>query len=590
MCGIFGYSEGKDQRKNSVFFESLKHRGPDGQDVNVFGEWCLGHLRLSIIDTSAKANQPMSVGGDTIVFNGEIYNYIELKNKYLKGERLKTSSDTEILLVLLKKFGVTILNELNGMFAFAWYSNDEQTLTLVRDRFGVKPLYWVQNKKEFLFASETKPLAKLLNCVTLNEKSVDSFVKETISDTEEESFIKGIYQVLPGHYLEINKNKIIKKVNWYKGSDYSFDKSMFSDHQKTVDYFEELLTNAIEIRHRSDVPVAITLSGGLDSTTIYTLAKEKFGSKAQPITYSHGNKKTDESKLAEKLAKGYKDKLIKVKQEPNLDINKLKLVLKYLEFPIWNNAATAFWDTYKKIHSLGYKVIIEGHGSDELLGGYPHMVNSAWEECFCRGQILKSFELYKVFSQTLNLDLNQSTKKIDNIFSFVVFGLKKMKTRIFHNNTGLFEKTIRKAFDRDIIPIVLRAFDRLAMAHSIESRSPFMDYRVVEFCRHLPMEYKVNKLGNKAILREILRKYGKDDIYKRKIKMGFASDVPDFYNTIKNRNEIIKIVENNSDKKYRQIKDKALNVLSFKKVQWHEVDPIWKILSLEITSNIYRNV
>ncbi len=590
MCGIFGYSGGKDQRKNSVFFESLKHRGPDGQDVNVFGEWCLGHLRLSIIDTSAKANQPMSVGGDTIVFNGEIYNYIELKNKYLKGERLKTSSDTEVLLVLLKKFGVTILNELNGMFAFAWYSNDEQTLTLVRDRFGVKPLYWVQNKKEFLFASETKPLAKLLNCVTLNEKSVDSFVKETISDTEEESFIKGIYQVLPGHYLEINKNKIIKKVNWYKGSDYSFDKSMFSDHQKTVDYFEELLTNAIEIRHRSDVPVAITLSGGLDSTTIYTLAKEKFGSKAQPITYSHGNKKTDESKLAEKLAKGYKDKLIKVKQEPNLDINKLKLVLKYLEFPIWNNAATAFWDTYKKIHSLGYKVIIEGHGSDELLGGYPHMVNAAWEESFCRGQILKSFELYKVFSQTLNLDLNQSTKKIDNIFSFVVFALMRLRTKIFRNNIGLFEKTIRKAFDRDIIPIVLRTFDRLTMAHSIESRSPFMDYRVVEFCRLLPMEYKVSSLGNKSILREILKKYNKNHIYQRKTKMGFAADIPSLYNNTKNKGIIKTYLHKLDHDRWQEKYNNAIKNLDKKYIDWGDVEPIWKMLSLSVCYDLYETV
>jgi asparagine synthase (glutamine-hydrolysing) len=588
MCGIFGF-ETIEKEKEKVFFDSLKHRGPDNHKSVHINNWTFGFCRLAILDTSAKGDQPMVRNGDYLVFNGEIYNYLELKEKYLQNVKLTSSSDTEVLLELLTKCGLKILNELNGMFAFAWYSNRTKRLTLVRDRYGVKPLFWMKENSVLYFSSETSPLVKIQSKVELNKETIDTFLKETVTEDGEESYLKGIFRVMPGCFVEIENGDVINKQRWYEYSDFDFDKNIFKSHKKTVDFFEELLTSAISLRHRSDVPVAITLSGGLDSTTIYTLAKENFNSKAQPFTFSHSGRETDELKLASNLASKYHDKIVEIRTLKNASTNALKKILSFLEFPMWDYSAAAYWETYKSIRNNGYVVVIEGHGSDEILGGYPYMVQNAWKEEFCEGKFIKAYRLYKIYNKTVNSGLNERPSKQFNFFDFIMYGVKELGLKsFFTKRRGIFESQIRLAFDRNIIPVVLRTFDRLTMANSIESRSPFMDYRVVEFARALPMEYKVNELGNKAILREILIKHGNKEVGERKVKMGFAADSPAFFNNYLNRKSITEIIKRFNDRNYLSLKTKALAIMKKPKILWSDLDSAWKILSLQITKDIYK--
>ena len=175
MCSILGYNNFQNTELVKIFFDTQRHRGPEFENYHICDSWILGHQRLSIIDTSSSANQPMYKDGHTIILNGEIYNYIELQNTYLKNVTLNTSSDTEVLLELLKIYGIKILNKLNGMFAFGWYNHNEKCLYLCRDRFGVKPLHWMKHNGYYYFSSEIKPLIAIKKNISFNAKIIDAF-------------------------------------------------------------------------------------------------------------------------------------------------------------------------------------------------------------------------------------------------------------------------------------------------------------------------------------------------------------------------------------------------------------------------------
>ena len=216
MCGIFGYTGSEKLEKH--FFEFMKHRGPDARCIKKDDHLTLGHLRLSIIDLDSDANQPFEKDGSILVFNGEIYNYLELQKTYLSGYKFNTRSDTEVLITLLNKFGLDILNELNGMFAFA-YLNKKKELFLVRDRFGVKPVYYTQVDKRFYFSSEIKPLLFLNPNNNLDESIIKSYFEDTATDFDERSGYNNINQIKPGHYMLAKQGKINEQSRWYFGLD-----------------------------------------------------------------------------------------------------------------------------------------------------------------------------------------------------------------------------------------------------------------------------------------------------------------------------------------------------------------------------------
>lgn len=512
MCGIFGFFG--NELSEHVFMKYMLHRGPDAQGVKKLNGWTLGHLRLSIIDLGVSSNQPYEKDGAVLIFNGEIYNYEEIRRDFLPHENFSTGSDTEVLISMLNKFGMRALNKLNGMFSFAYISKSGD-FYLVRDRYGVKPLYYYENSQGFVFSSELKPLLSTLGSHCLDQAITLSYLSDTATDFDSTSGYEGIRSLPKGSYLQLDQCHNVRTTKWYHGDDCDLE---LSDPNGLDIQCEEILIDAVKIRLRSDVPLAITLSGGVDSSTIYTLIKENFNVNIQPFIFKHPSSLTDESNVALKLAQHYGDSPIVIEQNGSF-VDDLKAALYHLELPIWDVSAIAYYSMYREISERGFKVVIEGHGADEQLGGYPYMINSALIDALKIKSFSYYFDILNVLIETNHAGLGRNLSFPSRI-KFILSSLRSL----LQSRPG-FESVVRESFDYKILPIVLRAFDRLSMAHSLENRMPFMDYRFVEFARKLPLEKKLNKIGNKAILRNILKKYGHQSIYENKAKMGYGSDI-----------------------------------------------------------------
>jgi asparagine synthase (glutamine-hydrolysing) len=586
MCSIAGIINKKNKVLNvekfyDDSFDLMKKRGPDNQKFIQIDSICsLGHQRLSIIDLSDEGNQPMSFEELTIVFNGEIYNYVELKDDLKKhGVNFETNSDTEVLLKGYVKNGVLFFNKLNGMFAFAIYNKKTNELLLVRDRFGVKPLHYMVQNDVMYFSSEIKPLLNIKEEKNINISVYKSFFEHTATDYDEKTFVEGIYQVKAGHFIKIKEK--LEDFRWYFGCDFFIDETIFENKESTLNFVEETLVSAISYRMRADVPICLTLSGGIDSTTLYTLIKERLHKDVKLFTFVHPGSDTNEYDKVIKLASFYNDIICVVKSDNADNFEKLKEDLHVVEFPIWGVSTRAYRDMYDSINKSGFKVVIEGHGSDEQLGGYAYMAESAFYDYLKKFNILKAIEMLKLMHETRHPQLGNKS-------SFYETVIRSIGKFILNNkNIKLFQENIDWTFDFKILPIVLRAFDRLSMGSSIESRAPFMDYRVVELFKKLPIEYKINKIGNKAILREILKKYKKTYIYEDKKKMGFSSDLKLFFNNYDNKKNLKHYIEKFDMKEFESQKDKALELINQEKILWLDTLELSKIATVSMINEKY---
>lgn len=582
MCGIFGFTSVSDESTlRSQFISSLKHRGPDGEGVVNVDAWTLGHLRLAILDTSDAAQQPMAQAASVIAFNGEIYNYLELRGEYVSGIQLESTSDTEVLISLLNLQGIKCLNKLNGMFAFAWYCKKTKNLYLVRDRFGVKPLYWMKLEDKFYFSSEISTLASLQDNLSINDECLNAFMRDTATDYDQNTMLTGIFQVQPGHYLQISENLNITNTKWYLGNDHDVDMTKLITQQARDDYFEDLLTDAIKLRLRSDVPVCLTLSGGLDSSLIYVLAKERLGANVKPFSFVHIGKNTDESEKVSKLVAGYGDTFCAIQSDHELGSKDVIEAARYLEYPIWNSSAVAYLDMYKAIQKSNFKVVLEGHGSDEILGGYPYMVEAACREHFSKAEFALAFSAFITYQNTLHQGVNKKAhSKYCSTYLLKLFIKGILDT--FKNQRFQFQECLRESRDYKILPIVLRAFDRLSMSQSVESRAPFMDYRVIEFAQQLTPNDLITPLGNKSILRRILKKYNKNFIFEDKVKLGFSSDLPSFFSVKDTKDFFKKKIEMCPTKYCGGLKETSLSSLSENEIDWSKVNVISKLAGIQM--------
>lgn len=587
MCSIVGfYNITSQQSDGQAFFERsfdlMQSRGPDNQTFRQIDSLCsLGHQRLSIIDVDDEANQPMMYGSFTIVFNGEIYNYLELKDELISEcITFETQSDTEILLRGYIQYGTAFFNKLNGMFAFAIYNKETEELILVRDRFGVKPLHYMTHDGIYFFSSEIKPLIEIKKERKLNINVYQNFFDHMATDYNEETFIEGIYQVKGGHYVCIKNG--LKESRWYHGNDFIFDESIFKDKAKTLEFVEDTLVSAIDYRMRADVPICLTLSGGIDSTTIYTLIKERLKRDIKLFTFIHPSSPTNEYDKVQKLCASYDDMVCTVQSEQTNSFKDVENDLNIVEFPIWGISTRAYVDIYNSIHQGGFKVVIEGHGSDEQLGGYPYMIESAFYDYLKKGSFIKAYEILKLVQETGHSGLgNKSHALLKRYAKFLIgFVIKK-------NNIKYFQENIDWTVEFKILPIVLRAFDRLSMSASVESRAPFMDYRIVELFKKLPLEYKINSIGNKSILREILKKYNKTYIYEDKEKMGFASDIPKFFNIPQNKQMARTYIENFTMTEFEEQKKKALEEISKDQIEWSNIFEMSKVILISMINQKY---
>jgi len=493
MCGIAGII-GNDFDNETLYkmLNAQKHRGPDYTGVWEDNNVSLGHNRLSIIDLSKDANQPMlSYDNELIiVFNGEIYNYLELKEILKYDYPFQTQSDTEVLIAAYKKWGYQMLDKLNGMFAFAIWDKNQHKLFAARDRFGVKPFYYSLDNTEFLFASEIKALWAAGINKEPNEKVWSAYFQYGSYGMPDESFWKNIKQLPGGHFLIWENNRI--QINkWYDFVQAIQTYNTSENFEQVRERYEELLKESIRLRFRSDVPVGFNISGGLDSSTLLTFVNLLYkGKNIEAYTFYTGDARYDELPWVEEMIKLTGNPLIPVKlsyQEAPKLIEEMAL---YQDEPYGGLPTVAYGNIFTVAGKRGTIVLLDGQGMDEQWAGYDYYIKQA--ENVIQGVKKSPFR---------SNVLNKNFRKLANLKP---------------NYPKPFNDKVKNLQYRDLfytkIPRALRFNDRASMKASVELREPFLDYRMVELAFVQPLEYKIKNNQQKYMLRKLVAQYLSDKI------------------------------------------------------------------------------
>ena len=544
MCGILGWLE-KDNIQHISRFKSslstLKHRGPDANGLWHNQDVLLGHQRLSIIDLTKNGHQPMieNKSGSTIIFNGEIYNYLEIGQELKNlGYVFNGSSDTEVLLYSLIEWGPKIISRLNGMWSFAFWSPKKKQLILSRDRFGVKPLYYNLTEKSFSFASEPKALTNLfVELKKIDEDSLTDFLKNNSLYTKNDTFYKNIKVFPKAHYALYEPNK--NKLEFFKYWDYPTKINYGLKENEAIEEFSILLKDAVKIRLRSDVNVGITLSGGLDSTGILASIKDNkkpihcFTSKYKKDIY-------DEFKWAKIASDNANTILTPVLTKEENWFETLKKISWHMDAPGYSPAVIPMWNIMKCSKNNNVSVLLDGQGADELLGGYKnYMVKNFLLQSRNNRNIKFMIAEFNGLIKTFGA-LNTFNSLIGEIFPDVKSWylkkngsesilLKKYNNinseKIKKNRNKLIRDYLINDHSTEILPGLLHYGDTISMANGIELRNPFLDYRLVEWVFQLPDHLLFNNNETKSLLRQFLRKNKFIKIANRNRKIGYSTPI-----------------------------------------------------------------
>ncbi len=537
MCGIAGIYFLKnagtcDEQQTQLVTEALKHRGPDFQAHYSFKNCSFFHTRLSILDLSEKSHQPFldEAGEKALIYNGEIFNYKDLQNE--TGE-LKTTGDVEILFKLFDKQNISCLNKLNGFFAFSFYDSKKDELFIVRDRYGVKPVYYFQDNEKLVFASELKALLILCGPQALNNNVLHSYLRLNYCSGRETIF-QNVFRLLPGEFISV-KNKKVNVSTWYK-----------IPKAEKKDSLKDLLSDAVKIRLNADVPVGCFLSGGVDSSIISALARENH---TDLHTFSLGFADEpffDETNYAEKVANHIKSKHHTFKLK-NIDfLDHIHPFLQSVDEPFADSSAFNVYLLSKYTRQF-VKVALSGDGADELFMGY----NKHKAELLSRSFISKlvspilspvaallsdsrndsssnKIRQLKRYSKSANLDPMERYMNWASISSE-----KEVMDLLIKKDTNTFSELFTEAFhQKDFNPVnyadlkivlpddMLVKADRMSMRHGLEIRNPYLDYRIVEFAMNLAENKKITKTGQKLILKETFKHLLPPEIVNRE-KKGF---------------------------------------------------------------------
>ena len=576
MCGIiFQISDKKINTKNLINAEIFqKHRGPDfsgSKNISFGGKHLyFSHQRLSILDLSSAANQPMihDESGSILIFNGEIYNYIELKNDLKKFNiRFKTSSDTEVLLYCLIFFGPELTcKKINGMWSFVFYDFKRKKVFFSRDRCGEKPLYYYLDNENLIVASEVKTLAiasgKKFN---LNKKFIYNFLELSLVDLNEDSILNNIKQFKQGFVYSINL--VNDKLKLEENSFWNLE-----DEEKNLPNVENLIYDrffeSVKIRLRSDVKIGIMLSGGLDSSTIASMVSiiDK-NHKFQLLSFINKSKKYDESKFIELMENHLNAKSLKVKLPDNCDkyFELLKEVSKKIDTPLPGASNLAHYLMMKEAKKNNLKVILSGQGADEALCGYGKYLYVYLINLLKHKKFFKFFHNVFLFvkNKTVFFEFNLNEAK-----RFFKKGSKNFYGSFFNNidkaSIYSFGQTVRSRQIDDIekfsVPSICHFEDRLSMLNSVEVRYPFLDNNLIELFISLPTEKKLHKGWTKYIFRKTFEKFLPKNITWRKDKNGFSTD---FDEKIKNQYYFNYLIENYFNDNAIIFKEKIIKKESF---------------------------
>ena len=553
MCGIVGLaSENKNLKKISNRFskslDTLKHRGPDNYEIwesknkKVF----LGHTRLSILDISTKANQPFSYRDRYIItFNGEIYNFQELSEILKKkGHKLKTKSDTEILIASYAEWGIDCLNFIEGMFAFAIYDIFSNKIFAARDRSGEKPFFYALKDEIFLFASEIKALLSFeLIPREINKNSLNNFLYLGYIPGSSCMF-KNIYKLPPGNFLmyDLDKNFLKIKKYWELPEP---KKKQFKNDYEIIRDLDKLLSSSIKQQLKADVPIGILLSGGLDSSLITAIASQ-YKNEIKTFSISFPNfENFDESNYANYISRSFNTDHYAFEAN-NSSASMIPNFVYHFDEPIADTSIFPTWLVFKEVSKV-CKVAIGGDGADEIFGGYSHYSRLIKLKKIARfiplSLRIKLSELAKSnldigmkgrnYIRILGTDFNNSIPKINIFFDeeyrailgpfFKEEYLSNTKEKEHEEISKDFINTILKDDFNNYLPEnILAKVDRASMQNSVEARSPFLNYKLIEYVfKNIPSSKKISHKGRKIILRSLAKKYlPKDFNYSR--KQGFS--------------------------------------------------------------------
>ncbi|MFL5752554.1 MAG: asparagine synthase (glutamine-hydrolyzing) [Bacteroidia bacterium] len=595
MCGISGVISFRNDidcvKAVQLSNGAIKHRGPDGEGFAFFKEgtfvaaasddtqreilnfplsFCpskhineissdhtiaLGHRRLSIIDLAPSGHQPMCDETENywITYNGEIYNYIEIRLELEKaGYVFRTQSDTEVILQAYKHWGKSCLDKFNGMWAFALYDRKEQKLFAARDRFGVKPFYYYFKEDLFCFASEQKAIHALPFVKTsLNNKAVYDFFVHSELEHQEEGFFTDIMELSPSYYLELDtRTKELKTEPYYslkvntKFEEY--DNKKFNLHR---DEIEHLFYTAVKLRLRSDVPVGSCLSGGIDSSAIVAITNDlnkKTNTSVNLFSAVFPDESIDESKWAKLVASNTHSQWHTVTPQSGELVSDLQDLIYSQDIPLWSSSTYAQYRVMKLARDNNIKVVLDGQGGDELFAGYLPYFTWYWRELFNNKKFallrseMKEFdsggksltyytkERLKQKISRGKLSLLNSIKNKDLVYYnkdfYSHFRNEDKKVRGQTPDPETLNEKLLNEFHNTRLKGYLKCEDRCGMRWGVESRTPFADdIHLIEKAFSIPAIYKMKNGTTKHLLREALKPYLPNEIYRRKDKMGYVT-------------------------------------------------------------------
>ena len=559
MCGFIGlYSKRTEDVKafsrNDRVKDILGHRGPDDKGSFADEHVALRFNRLSIIDLSMAGHQPMSNETNDLwlVFNGEIYNYVEIMEELKRrNHRFKSRSDSETVIHGYEEFGADCLPKFNGMWSFVLYDKKKGSLFCSRDRFGIKPFYYFIDDEKIVFASEIKAIFAAGIAAEPQERQVFNYLGYSHHNTSHETMFKNIYQLLPAHYMIYKNGKVTIQRYWdLKNEKNAADFTMNPEevHAK----FRDLFYDSIRLRLRSDVPVGVLLSGGVDSYAIASVIgdmnrNKKLTADVKTFTAAYDDAAIDESKYALEVSR--KAGLFNALVYPNANnrvADDIRKMIYFQDEPPESMKAFPHWYIMEQLKGHGIKVVLSGQGADEILSGYLrifvgyHMVDLLSR--FNLAKLCSEARLLKSKSRVLyrTMALQVCKASVPRRFAMVTrsflrdkgirylnadfvrrnwkaYGYEPAMSRYSRLNEHLYRMTTR-----DSLPRILHAEDRNSMAFSIEQRVPFLDYRLVEFVFSLSNSQKINNGYSKNILRHSLKGIMPDMITERYSKLGFT--------------------------------------------------------------------
>ncbi|WP_179334664.1 asparagine synthase (glutamine-hydrolyzing) [Winogradskyella costae] len=591
MCGIAGFfninlsTEDKTHRLQQMLTR-IKHRGPDESGIYISEAASLGSVRLSIVDL-ATGTMPLSNSNDSlwIVFNGEIFNHIELREELIaKNHTFKTQSDTEVIIYLYEEYGPEFLSKLNGQFAIAIWDKTKQELFLARDRVGIRPLFYTTINDAFVFASEIKSFLEFPEFrPKISAKALSEYFTFWTTLSSNTAF-EDVFELPPGSYMIINANAKTAKTYWElpitKPNDYKYNTL-----KEASEEFESIFTDAVKLRLRADVKVAAYLSGGLDSSITTSFIKKILPDNLRTFSIGFTEKDFDESSFQNIAQDYFHTNHSRITCNPNDISENFKDVVWHSEAPLLRTAPTPMSLLAKSVRDQDIKVVITGEGADELFGGYNIFKETKIKHFWAKdpkskfrplllkklypyipqiskanNTVLKMFFGYKLSETTSPIYSHllrwHNTSRINNYFS------KDYKEAVHnYNPIAEIEKQLETKFkDLDYLTkaqwIELHFFmskyllssqgDRMAMANSVEGRYPFLDHRIIEFCMQLNPDLKLNGLNEKYLLKKLMKDRLPESIlnrskqaYRAPIQSAFFSeDMPPYLDSMLSEEKI----------------------------------------------------